>query len=91
MILREDLIGQGASSMISQQRIPSWNTAGRPTKAKPGTFGYNFQTNNLEYWNGSRWLNLHMAVLENEESSSGLGEAPTESEIASSDSEPKKG
>jgi hypothetical protein len=42
----------------NQETIPSWNNAGRPAKAKPGTFGYNIQTHNLEYWNGSTWLIL---------------------------------
>jgi len=43
-----------------RQRIPSWNTAGRPKKPKRGTFGFNLQTRNLDYWNGLKWLKLPM-------------------------------
>jgi len=49
--------------MITRQRIPTWNTAGRPEEAKTGTFGFNFQTNNLEFWNGSSWLRLRMKKI----------------------------
>ena len=49
-------IGQGFSIMIGLPRIASWDTKGRPKKAKEGTIGFNTQTNNLEYWNGTNWL-----------------------------------
>lgn len=54
-------IGQGLSIMIGLPRIASWDTAGRPKKAKKGTFGFNSQTNNLEYWNGTDWLTAEMS------------------------------
>jgi hypothetical protein len=40
----------------SPQTIPSWNTPGRPKKPRKGAYGFNIQTNNLEFWMGSRWL-----------------------------------
>ena len=49
-------IGQGLSIITGIPTIASWNTADRPKKAKKGTFGFNSQTNNLEYWDGSAWL-----------------------------------
>lgn len=56
-------IGNGLSTIVGSQKIPSWNSAGRPANPSSGTFGYNFQTNNLEYWNGSNWLATQMTVL----------------------------
>jgi hypothetical protein len=49
--------------MVSRQKIPSWNSAGRPKEGKTGTFGFNFQTRKLEYWNGSKWLILSMTPI----------------------------
>jgi hypothetical protein len=49
-------IGQGLSLMLGLPRLTSWNTRGRPKEAKRGTFGFNSQTNSLEYFNGSYWL-----------------------------------
>lgn len=49
-------IAQGLSLMIGLPTITSWDTSGRPKKAKRGTFGFNFQTNNLEYWDGTVWF-----------------------------------
>ena len=49
-------IGQGLSLMIGLPTITAWKTSDRPKKATPGTFGFNLQTKNLEYWNGSNWL-----------------------------------
>jgi len=57
---REIGTNEGVRILVGQQRIPSWNILGRPEKVKPGTLGHNTQTNNLEYWNGSEWLTLHM-------------------------------
>jgi hypothetical protein len=45
---------------ITRNRIPTWNTPGRPKNPKTGTFGFNFQTNNLEFWGGFQWLKLPM-------------------------------
>jgi hypothetical protein len=54
-------IGQGLSLMLGLPRIASWETRGRPKKPKRGTFGFNSQTNSLEYYNGSYWLAASMA------------------------------
>jgi hypothetical protein len=53
-------IGSGLSIMASLPTLESWNSTGRPKKAKSGTFGFNFQTNNLEYWDGSSWFAASM-------------------------------
>jgi hypothetical protein len=60
VVNRELVIGGGASVMTGYRRIPSWNTLGRPKNPKPGIFGFNLQTSNLEYWTGSKWLKLPM-------------------------------
>jgi hypothetical protein len=48
-------IGQGLSLMIGIPTISSWKTSERPKKAKRGTFGFNNETNSLEFWDGSNW------------------------------------
>ena len=53
-------IGEGLSLMVGLPTIASWDTRNRPKKAKAGTFGFNFQTNRLEYWDGSYWLEAMM-------------------------------
>jgi hypothetical protein len=57
------VLGQGASTTFSQNRIPAWNTPGRPEKAKLGTMGFNIQTESLEYWDGKNWLKLPMKKI----------------------------
>ena len=54
-------IGQGLSIRIGLLTIPLWNTADRPKKARKGTFGFNSQTNNLEYWDGTTWFAAPMS------------------------------
>lgn len=54
-------IGQGLSVAIGVPTIATWNTASRPKNAKAGTFGFNTQTSDLEYWNGTVWLKAHMS------------------------------
>ena len=49
-------IGQGLSILAGLPTIESWDSGSRPKEPKKGTFGYNSQTNNLEYWNGSDWF-----------------------------------
>ena len=56
---RKDVTGILAKNI----KIPSWNTPGRPKKSKPGTVGFNLQTNSLEFWNGSFWLKLPMKKI----------------------------
>ncbi len=57
-------VGQGLSLMIGLPSINTWDNQGRPTKVKQGTFGFNTETNNLEYWNGEHWLAASMTSLE---------------------------
>lgn len=54
-------IGQGLSVMVGLPTIPSWDTADRPKKPKVGTFGFNSETNNLEYWDGKSWFEVAMS------------------------------
>ncbi len=53
-------IGQGLSLMIGLPTINTWGVTDRPKTAKPGTFGFNSETKNLEYWDGSQWLAASM-------------------------------
>lgn len=46
----------GLSVMVGLPTIASWTTADRPKNPKKGTFGFNSETNNFEYWDGSTWL-----------------------------------
>lgn len=48
-------IGDGLFMMVGLPRLALWKTRERPKKASRGTFGYNYQTNNLEYFDGSAW------------------------------------
>ncbi|MFH0937465.1 MAG: hypothetical protein V1808_04190 [Candidatus Daviesbacteria bacterium] len=63
LIERKSLVEDSTSTAVNWRRIPAWNTAGRPKNAKVGTFGFNFQAKNLEYWNGTRWLKLRMKKI----------------------------
>lgn len=54
-------LGQGLSVRIGFPSIATWKTSTRPKKAKRGTLGFNTQTSNLEYWDGSSWLNAPMS------------------------------
>lgn len=58
-------IGQGLSVMVGLPTIADWNNDTRPKNAKKGTFGFNSETNSLEYFNGSNWLGTHMEPLTN--------------------------
>ena len=49
-------LGQGLSMMIGLPTIASWNSETRPKKPRSGTFGFNFETNSLEYWDGTSWF-----------------------------------
>lgn len=53
-------IGQGLSLMVGLPTIASWKTNERPRNAKRGTFGFNIQTQKLEYWSGSAWYAASM-------------------------------
>lgn len=54
-------IGQGMSIMLGLPTIESWDIAGRPKNARAGTFGFNFQTNHLEFWDGTSWYEASMS------------------------------
>jgi len=53
-------VGQGLSLPIGQPTISTWNTPGRPKKPMKGAFGFNSQTNSLEFWNGAVWLTAQL-------------------------------
>lgn len=54
-------IGGGLSIMTGLPTIGSWKTKDRPGNAKQGTFGFNTQTNHLEYFDGSNWYEASLA------------------------------
>jgi hypothetical protein len=54
-------IGQGFSIAVGLPTIASWQTSGRPKNARKGTFGFNSQTNNLEYCDGASWFTAAMS------------------------------
>jgi hypothetical protein len=56
-------IGQGLSLMLGLPTISSWNTKKRPKKPRRGTIGFNMETNNLEYWDGSNWFGAPMSKI----------------------------
>jgi hypothetical protein len=56
-------IGQGLSMMIGLPTITTWDTKGRPKSPRRGTFGFNFETNSLEYWDGIQWFGALMGTL----------------------------
>lgn len=53
-------IGPGLSMMIGLPTITTWDSANRPKNPQKGTFGFNFQTNTLEYWDGNNWFTADM-------------------------------
>ena len=56
-------IGQGLSVGPGMPTISDWNTSGRPKKPQRGAFGFNSDTNSLEFWNGSSWLTAKLSKL----------------------------
>lgn len=53
-------IGQGMSIMAGLPTMTSWDDQQRPKNPKPGTIGFNTNTNSLEYWNGTDWLSVQL-------------------------------
>ncbi len=53
-------LGQGFSLALGLPTISAWETKDRPKKPKRGLFGFNSQTNSLEYYNGSFWFEAAM-------------------------------
>ena len=60
IFLTETLVKESDGITTSKIRLPSWNNPGRPKNPKVGTIGFNFQTSQLEIWNGSSWIKLKM-------------------------------
>lgn len=54
-------LGQGVSILVGLPTIVSWTSKNRPKKPKMGTLGFNSDTSNLEYWNGSNWMATTMS------------------------------
>jgi len=48
-------IGDNLYIPVGLPTISSWNSKKRPKRPGAGTFGYNTQTNTLEYFDGSNW------------------------------------
>ena len=48
-------IGDNLFIPVGLPTISSWTSKRRPEKPGLGTFGYNTQTNNLEYFDGKYW------------------------------------
>lgn len=48
-------MGQGVSLLLGYPTIASWTNKTRPKKARPGTFGFNNETSNFEYFDGNDW------------------------------------
>ncbi len=53
-------VGQGISLLTGLLRLNYWVTPNRPKNPRRGTFGFNSQTNSLEYFNGKYWLEASM-------------------------------
>ena len=49
-------VGQGLSIMLGLPKLKSWKTKERPKVVTRGIFGFNSQTNSLEYFDGSSWF-----------------------------------
>lgn len=53
-------LGKGLSVVIGLPTIVAWESDSRPKNPRPGTFGFNSQTNNLEYFDGKSWFEARM-------------------------------
>ena len=53
-------VGPGLSMALGLPRISSWQSSSRPTTPKAGTIGFNTQTYNLEYFDGSSWMGAEL-------------------------------
>lgn len=54
-------IGPGLSMRIGLPVIISWDNSTRPKNPQRGTFGFNTETNHLEYWDGISWYAVSMS------------------------------
>lgn len=41
--------------MIGKPRLSFWDTSSRPSSPRTGTYGFNSETNKIEFWNGTNW------------------------------------
>ena len=55
-------LGQGLTLMPGTPTIAAWDSSSRPKTAKRGTLGFNTQTNHLEYFDGTDWLEASMTT-----------------------------
>ena len=53
-------IGQAFALAIGLPTLASWGIGSRPKNAKRGTFGFNTETNALEYFDGEVWFKAAM-------------------------------
>lgn len=54
-------IGRGQFMMADLPKITSWKTGQRPGKPKRGTLGFNSQTSQLEFFDGTAWFTASMS------------------------------
>jgi hypothetical protein len=54
-------LGQGLSLMTGLPTVNSWDNENRPKKPKKGTLGFNTETYELEYWDGSDWYGVPLS------------------------------
>lgn len=48
--------------ILGQPKFPTWNTLGRPTGTR-GIYGYNFETDKLEFYNGTNWNEISLTPI----------------------------
>jgi len=54
-------LGQGLSLMTGLPTINSWGDDNRPEEPKKGTIGFNTETYQLEYFDGSGWYGVALS------------------------------
>lgn len=57
-------IGQGIMMTLGFPTLVLWNTDSRPKNPKRGTIGFNVETNNLEFFDGSFWFGGTLSQLQ---------------------------
>lgn len=55
-------LGQGLSMMVGLPKIASWQEKDRPKNPTRGTFGFNTNSNSLEYFDGENWYLAQMTA-----------------------------
>lgn len=51
------------SVMLGRNRLSTWNTSGRPTSPKRGTFGFNTELNQFEVYTGVAWYKVTLTAI----------------------------